>query len=142
MSSILDPLLDVHKYMELTRQSKMSRHWQSVFPSMSGLWHPMGLFRTKTLPSTLSYLITVPSWLSAETMHLRLGLETPRPGLKCSQNPVFQLRSHTWFQDLMKLRFLMSHHRKNSMKDKVIGKKWIYLERNTLHRESVGHLRR
>ena len=34
----------------------------------------------------------------------------------------------------MKLRFLMSHHRKNSVRDKVIGKKWIYLERDTLHR--------
>ena len=55
---------------------------------------------------------------------------------------VFQLRPHTWFQDLMKLRFLMSHCRKNSVRDKVIGKKWIYLERNTLHRQSVGHLRR
>ena len=31
----------------------------------------------------------------------------------------------------MKLRFLMSHRRKNSVRDKVIGKKWIYLERNT-----------
>ena len=41
----------------------------------------------------------------------------------------------------MKLRFLMSHQRKNSVRDKVIGKKWIYLERNTLHRQSVGHLR-
>ena len=50
----------------------------------------------------------------------------------------------TWFQDLMKLRFfffflklrfLMSHVRKNSVRDKVIGKKWIYLERNTLHRK-------
>ena len=30
-----------------------------------------------------------------------------------------------------KLRFLMSHLRKNSVRDKVIGKKWIYLERNT-----------
>jgi len=44
---------------------------------------------------------------------------------------VFQLRSHTWFQDLMKLRFLISHGRKNSVRDKVIYKKWIYLERNT-----------
>ena len=35
----------------------------------------------------------------------------------------------------MKLRFLMSHCRKNSVRDKVIGKKWIYLERNTLHRQ-------
>jgi len=30
---------------------------------------------------------------------------------------------------------LMSCHRKNSVRDKVIGKKWIYLERNTLHRQ-------
>ena len=36
-----------------------------------------------------------------------------------------------WFQDLKKLRFLMSHPRKNSSEDKVIGKKWIYLEGNT-----------
>ena len=28
------------------------------------------------------------------------------------------------------------------MRDKVIGKKRIYLERNTLHRQSVGQLRR
>ena len=46
----------------------------------------------------------------------------------------------TWFQDLMRLRFLMSHHRKNSVRDKVIDK-WIYLDRNTLHRQSVGHHR-
>ena len=27
----------------------------------------------------------------------------------------------------------MSHHRTNSVRDKVIVKKWIYLENNTLH---------
>ena len=45
----------------------------------------------------------------------------------------------SWFQGLIKLRFLMSHPRKNSVRDKVIGKKWIYSdsERNTLHRQSV-----
>ena len=58
-------------------------------------------------------------------MHLRLGLDLT----------VFQLRSHTWFQHSVKLRFLMSHCRKNSVRDKVIGKKWIYLKRNTLHRQ-------
>ena len=49
----------------------------------------------------------------------------------------------TWFQDLMKLTFLMSHHRNNSVRGKVIGKKWIYsdAERSTLHRQSVGHRR-
>ena len=42
----------------------------------------------------------------------------------------------TWFQDLIKLRFLMSHHRKNSLRDNVIDKKWAYSdsEGNTLHR--------
>ena len=29
----------------------------------------------------------------------------------------------TWFQDLMKLRFLMSYCRKNSVRDEMIGKK-------------------
>ena len=43
----------------------------------------------------------------------------------------------TWFQDLMKFRFLMSYHRKNPVRDKVIGKKRIYSdsERSTLHRQ-------
>ena len=49
----------------------------------------------------------------------------------------------TWFRDLMKLRFLMTHHRKNSVRDKVIGKKWIYsdTERSTLYRQNVGNRR-
>ena len=34
-------------------------------------------------------------------------------------------------QDLMKLIFLMSHGRKNSVREKVISKKWIYLEKHT-----------
>ena len=55
-----------------------------------------------------------------------------------------QAKTHnTWFQDLIKLRFLMYHCRKNSVRDKMIGKKWIYSdsERNTLHRQSGGHCR-
>ena len=58
---------------------------------------------------------------------------------------VFQLRWHTWFQDPVKLRFLISHGRKNSVRDKVIHKKWICLERNTLHRVweySVSHIQK
>ena len=55
---------------------------------------------------------------------------------------VFQLRSYTLSQELMKLRFLIFHCRKNSVRDKVTGKKWIYLERNTHHRQCMGHLRR
>ena len=40
------------------------------------------------------------------------------------------------------LRFLISCCRKNSVRDKVKGKKWIYLKGKTLHRQSVGRLRR
>ena len=58
-----------------------------------------------------------------ETTHLRLGPEPTWP-----KSTVFQLRSHSWFWDPMELRFLMSHCRKNSVRDKVIGKKLIYLE--------------
>ena len=32
----------------------------------------------------------------------------------------------------------MSHGRENSVTDKVTGKKWVYLVRNTLHRWSVA----
>ena len=41
----------------------------------------------------------------------------------------------------MKLRFLMSHGRKYSVRDKVIGKEWVYLQRYTLQRQTVGHLK-
>ena len=83
-----------------------------------------------------------------------LGLKPMWLGFEPSQNPAWDLnppgwdsnpaKTHgTWFQDLMKLRFLMSYHRKNSVRDKVVGKKWIYSdsERSTFHRQSVGHPR-
>ena len=64
----------------------------------------------------------------------------PKPtwlGLKPSQNPAWDLNQRVWdsnpakihgiwFLDLMKIRFLMFHRWKNSVRDKVIGKKWIY----------------
>ena len=81
-----------------------------------------------------------------------LGLEPRWLGLEPNQNPAWDLntrgwdlnpaKTHSiWFPDLMKLRFLMSHCRKNSVRDKVIGKKWTYsdIERSTLHRQNVGH---
>ena len=48
-----------------------------------------------------------------------------------------QAKTHcTWFQDLKKLRILISGCRRNSVRDKVIGKKWVYSdsEKSTLHR--------
>ena len=55
-----------------------------------------------------------------ETIYFRLKLEP----IHCESNPAKTLA--TWFQDLMEFRFLMSHHIKNSERDKVIGKKWVY----------------
>ena len=91
--------------------------------------------------------------------------------LELIENPVWYLNPHAWGSDpaktlppgnqahvtwtqtlpkpmvpgqgLLKLRFLMSHCRKNSVRDKVMHMKWIYSdsERSTLHRQSLGHFR-
>ena len=38
----------------------------------------------------------------------------------------------------MKVRFLMSLHRKNPVREEVIDKKWIIYRGNTPHRQGVG----
>ena len=42
----------------------------------------------------------------------------------------------------LKSRCFVTQHRKNSVKDKVIGTKWIYLERYRFHRQNEAHLKR
>ena len=68
---------------------------------------------TRTQPKPKSCLGLEPMWLGPAKTH------------------------STWFLDLMKLRFLMSHCRKNSVRDTVIGKRWIYsdTEGSPLHRQ-------
>ena len=80
------------------------------------------------------------TWAYIETVQLRWD-SNPKPRLGLGPT-VFSLKSHIWSQNLVKLRFLMSHPRRNSVGDRVIVKKWIYLETNTLQRKNVGHLRR
>ena len=46
----------------------------------------------------------------------------------------FGLVTRDYCLDSLRLRFFVSQHRKNSVRDKVMGKKLIYLERNTIHR--------
>ena len=82
-------------------------------------------------------IITLPSdlwlgcvfWLNThQKANPILGVTVyPRLGLKpmCWDSNPAKTYS-TWFQDLMKLRFLMFHRRKNSVRDKLIGKKRIY----------------
>ena len=118
----------------------------SVFPSIR-------VFSSESVlcirwPKYWSFSFTI-NICPSETVYLSLGLEPMFLGLKSGQNPVWDSNPHgqdsnsatthnTWFQDSMKLKFLMSYCRKNSVRDKVIGEKWIYLERNRLHRQSVG----
>ena len=63
-----------------------------------------------------------------ESFYLRLVLEPTWLGLESSPNTVWDLNPHgwdlnpakthrTWFQDPVKRKFLMSHHRKNSVRD-------------------------
>ena len=96
----------------------------------------------KVKPCTSHWDLNPCGWDSSPAK-TQIGTRTHAAGTRTRPKPtVFQLRSHTRFQDLMELRFLMPHGRKNSVRDKVTGKKWIYLERNTLHRQRVGHLKR
>ena len=64
------------------------------------------------------------------------GRDSPSSGVTMSRGCESRAASihSAKFQDLMRLRFLMSHCRQNSVRDEVKAKKWIYLERNILHR--------
>ena len=77
------------------------------------------------------------------------GLEPTRPGLEHSQNPVWDSNPCGWDSNPVKTllgtwpnnllirithMFFVSLHRRNSVRNKVIGKKWIYSERNTVQR--------
>ena len=67
-------------------------------------------------------------------MQLKLGLEPTYQASNFAKTHDIPNEIIPLFQHLMKLGFLMSYHRKKSVRDKVIGKKWIYLDRNTIHR--------
>ena len=68
-----------------------------------------------------------------ETMQLKLGLEPTYQASNFAKTHDIPKEIIPLFQHLMKLRFLMSYHGKKSVRDIVIGKKWIYLDRNTIH---------
>ena len=68
-----------------------------------------------------------------------------QPGLEPGQNPAWDLNPWpfiriTYLVSGFTEAQILSHLRKNSVKGKVTGKKWIYSdsERSTLHRQSVG----
>ena len=66
-----------------------------------------------------------------ESVYLKLGLK-PMWQVPCAMltysvgfyQDLSKAKAHgAWFQDLMQLRFLISHCKKNSMRDTVIGKR-------------------
>ena len=112
--------------------------WTAAHQASLSITNSQSLLKLKS-----SELVIPSSWNrlpQIETRTHMAGTQTlPKPSLGLET-----AKTHgTWFQDIMKLRFLMSHHRKNSVREKVIGKKWIYSdsERSTLHRQNVGQCR-
>ena len=79
---------------------------------------------------------------SYENSQLRLGFESSQNSDLGLEPTVFLLKSHTCCKDLMKLRLFMSPCRRNSTRGKVIGKKWIYLERDMVWRQNAVCLKR
>ena len=96
------------------------------------LLHTTQDIRCSLKPKGKAFLKAHRSQQGGGTAHLRLELEPT----------VFELRSHTGPQNFIKLRFFVSHRRKNSVGDKVIGKKWTSLEPYTFHRQNAVCLRR
>ena len=143
----------------------MARTWTQPKPTVASLRTALGPVLTLTFFFPYHCPFVAASWNRAPQIgswtHVTgtwiwtkpsLGLEPTWAELEPSQNSAWDVnprgwdsnpaKTHsTWFQHIMKLRFLMSYHRKNSVRDKGIGKKWVYsdLERGTLYRENVGH---
>ena len=127
----------------------MSSAESDSFISFIPIWIPFISWLITVARNSSSVLTILNLFLTLggnETVYHRLGLESMCLGLEPSQNPAWDLtpsgwnsnpaKTHsTWFQGLMKLRFLMSHCRKNSVIDKMMSK-WIYsdTERSTLRR--------
>ena len=77
-----------------------------------------------------------PNWNHATLV----GTWTHVPGLKPRWKPDwdFNLQAETWTWLLLNWDHTFDVYcRKNSVRDKVRGKKWIYLAKKTLHRQSV-----
>ena len=145
--------MGMHKHTGLTCQSQISRQQQTVFLSTPGSQCPPSSLGSR--PDSKPFLTLSLSLRGQQLIPFTRDCDlNPCTGLKPSQNPAWDLNPHgwdsnpakthgTWFQSLINLRFWMSHCRKNSVREKVIGKKQIYSdsERNTLHRQSLGHHR-
>ena len=78
-----------------------------------------------------------------ETVHLRLGLEPTCWDSNPAKTHSLPTEITHLVSGLNEAQVLdVSSQKELSERHKVMGKKWIYLERYTFHRQSVGHLRR
>ena len=76
-----------------------------------------------------------------ETAQFRLELELVQ-NQDWTGTHYLSTRVHSGLRTLLKLRFFVSQSKRNSARDQVIGNKWIYLQRNTLHIQSEVCFRR
>ena len=114
-------ILEVTLYFNaITRMVQEHRgQFRSIKPRCL-LLHTTQDIRCSLKPKGKAFLKAHRSQQGGGTAQLRLGLEPT----------VFSLKSHTWSQNLMKLRPFMSCHRKNSVRYKVIGQSG-FIQRDT-----------
>ena len=99
--------------------SKTVMSWQPG----NGIWNPVASSWIHCL------LCAVLRPLSVSSTSYGQDVPSIRPGQIHHWIPSSQGEKNAWFQDPVKLEFLMSYHRKNSLRDKMVGKTWIYLEK-------------
>ena len=121
-------------------QPTPSSHELQLGEGVISMWSPVVFLVGEESPGAFIFLLKPPNVYSnpnsEELLSLRFVIRISDVKVKL-YNSDWDLnpQSFNWdyisSQELMKLGFLIFYHGKNSVRDKVIGKKWIYLERNT-----------
>ena len=98
---------------------------------LSSCWPPSEKARINLPQAPLTSFIIpfLPGLWNPFPVHQLLWLHTA-----CGIMPKYLRLKPFTSEDPVKLRFLLSCGRKNSLRDKVKSKEWFYSERNTLHR--------
>ena len=107
--------------------NKVSIRWDRGFQTHVGEWAAL-----EVVLSPLYVKLFNSEWNLSPCAGIRIQTK-PSLGI---EPMIFQLESLRWCLDLLRLRSFASHHRKNSVREKVIGKKWIlFREKHSLQTE-------
>ena len=120
--------LEVHYTVPGILQARVLE-WVAI--SFSSVWK----WKVKVKSLSRVWPLSTP-WTAAHQAPPSMGVSRQEywSGVPLSSSP----NPRYWFQDIMDLRFLMPHHRKNLVIDKGIGNTWIFFrfrEKHTPQRE-------